>query len=177
MAFISVEVETETGMQNYAAQVDGAGAFRIDSISAGHARLTAMVSPVTGRTLTHHAEFSVDEGQEIDASADLTPAATVTGTLHGMTPGRFASVVLVPGQVEVEKATLTGIFESTKEAVAQALLKNENTFELPALAPGQYTLIAWMATPPRRIDGMAVRSVTVREGKTAAPLVVTLERP
>ncbi len=134
-------IGTDGGDKNFRANVNEEGIYRAERLPAGAAYVEVIANQPSGplkRALT----FTLRDGEDAQHVVDFDAQVGITGKITTLAEGEHAEVIVIAGKVDADLGKAEELLAVRHMASGVAEVKEDGTFRVEGLEPGDYTVIA-----------------------------------
>jgi len=173
---VSLTLTNDLGPIVLSSPLDVNGYYRIENLAAGSSEIEARVVVSEGLTRKQEIALAIGAGTVIRQDFEFPPATTVYGTVQGIGYNERACIAVFRGDLSDTPFTAVNDLQTfAKGRLSLKELSPDGLFQLDALEPGTYTLVAMagLAQPMAEATlNMPIRSVSKVVGLKAGDAVL-----
>lgn len=159
-------IGTGNGDQHFGGSLTGEGTYRAERLPGGAAYVEVVANQASG-PLKRAITFALRDGEDSQQAIAFDSQIGITGRVTTLAEGEHAEVIVVVGTVDADLNKAEELLAVRHMASGVAEVKEDGTFRVEGLEPGDYTVIAVAFNPdddagdPLDTMRMAKESVTL----------------
>jgi len=175
---LDLRVDTDAGNATLRPKVEADGAYRVEHVPAGHARLSATLNEPGSGQSRRAAEFEVANSQVARQDFDFSSSRSVQGMIAGVGNGYAGAVLLAPANATVPSTLGEPFIKAlVEQAAAIGECGADGKYRLGRLEPGEYTVYAICVPESARKDDVSRWRVATAAVKVESDVVTLDLRP